>query len=651
MSSLRRVRLEELFFLIITKNATQQHYEYFFACISKSDCLPLTSYAHKICSYLSSHIETYFEYIAFNTSFCINLAKNYLIQAYHSLKQQGSFSSSSKLSTVVNMVKYYNSNKPSTVSSFEITVLNVLFSIHHKVRSHETAQTENAIAKSLLSTVFTSDSAMNNFLSLDIETQSITVRMSNVNETTMNEELSILYGINDYLDTVYSLKTKGDDVIKLISSRSLSNHFAIQLLIEYAIESFSYDTLKKLIEKHKSKENTVDYYVKVCYFISKMKHIITISRSEQIKPKLITAISTDNNVNKSIINIPKIVSIGLAYPSIGTCKYFSEIYTQYYISQHFNHIMNSEDSISLLNYFIILLHVIYHTQNKANIIESTLTDNSYDVFFDLCKILCFSRRFTNLTHSVPIQRYIPTPFDTIYTKGTKVQIQPQIQESKSKAIETISSTIDQINKEYASQNICVFHIDKKKETICDDKECLFIIKCFPETENAVKKLLTINGNLFVLVACFDSGKDIAYYLIENNKWYYRDKHGNINAFTKHKNKTELSLIYMKVDSCDDTYSWFNKTNIEAITTYTSVQEVEMLASLRYLVAVNCAFLNHWAPVYKNIISKHAKLIGEYILDKYKKDEDLNDFLVKHVLPKLQGHNLPKKLNDKIMENK
>ena len=658
MSNIKRIHLEELFFSIVSKCATKQDYEYFFACNSKSLDFSSTSYINKIHCYLLSNLEKYLEDISFNKSSCINLVKDYLIKLYHSLTQHDNLPSS-RLSTVIKMVEYYNLNKSTTSpSSFEISALNILLEIQHKMRLHKDLHTAFTIAKPLLLTIFAKESVINSFLSLEIDAQSITATY-NVNET-INEKLSILCGINAYLDIIsHSLKEKCIEKlfkeIKQVNDHSLSNHITINLLVEYIIESFSYENIRKLIEKYISKENSVNYYVGVCYFINKMKDKINkslvASSSKTIDPKLITAISTLNNVNRNIIYIPNIISIGLFYPSIGTFQYFSNIYKKYNISQYLSR-MNDIDNISLHNYYIILLHMIYETQNKQHIIESTLTNKLYDVFFDLSKILSFSKRFISLVHSFhAIEKYIPSFPNTVYKEGRTVQLTPQIHQTKSTtSIETISSTIDYINKEYSSQNICVFHT----EATSNEKEYLFIIKSFPANEKVIN-MLTINNNNFVLVACYDNGRDIAYYLIENNKWYYSDTQNkvvnaaNVNVFIKNKNKNELRLIYMKIDTCN--YYCYNKMKVNALKTYSNIQEVELLVSVRYLVTYNSAFLNKWASVYKDIISKYAKLIGDYILDNYKENEDLNEFVLEHILPQLKDPNLNKKLNNKIFENK
>ena len=376
--------------------------------------------------------------------------------------------------------------------------------------------------------------------------------------------------------------------------------------------------------------------------------------SKEIDDKLINAINTVNNDNTKIPFIPNMISIVLFYPAIGIYKYFSKIYNNN-ISEYLSNI-NVNNNISLTDYYIILLHMICQTQKKQNIIESTLENNLYDVFFDLSKILSFSERFTKLVHSFPaIEKYIPTFPNQVDTEGGKVQLPPQIHQTKSASIETISSTIDKINEEYTSQNICVFHFDKKNETPCDEKEYLFIIKSFPENEKVIN-MLNINNNHFVLVACYDNGKDIAYYLIENNKWYCTDKDNNVsnistvNAFIKNKNKNELRLIYMKSDT--RSYYCYNTTNIQPIKTYTNIQVVEMLVSLRYLVTYNPAFLNKWGSVYKDIISKYSKLIGNYISEKYKEDEKLNSFLINYIFPHLNDKQaLREKLSNKVCDSK
>jgi hypothetical protein len=81
----------------------------------------------------------------------------------------------------------------------------------------------------------------------------------------------------------------------------------------------------------------------------------------------------------------------------------------------------------------------------------------------------------------------------------------------------------------------------------------------------------------------------------------------------------------------------------------------MLVSLRYLVTYNPAFLKKWGSVYKDIISnsKYAKLIGDYISEKYKKNEDLNSFLLEDILPQLEKKEktLCDELLKKISHNK
>ena len=658
-TNIKRIRLEELYFSIVTQNATKKDYEYFFACDSKTVA---SSYIHKIRSYLSSHIEKYFDHISFNDS-CKDLVKKYLIKTYLQLKQQGNLPSSGKLSTMIKMINYYNSNNPPTSSSFEITALNILLTIQHKICTHKKLQTAFTIAKPVLLTIFANENALNNFLSLKLEEQSVT-ETSNINET-INEELHILFGINRYLDIINSLNEK--DIKKLFEEKecfnnsTLSSKLTSNLLVEYIIESFPYETIRNTIEQISKKENTVNYYVGMCYFINKMKDKINKSllekSSKEIDDKLINAINTVNNETTNIPFIPNMISISLFYPTIGIYKYFSKIYNDN-ISEYLRNI-NVNDNISLTDYYIILLHMICQTQKKQNIIESTLKNNSYDVFFDLSKIFSFSERFTNLVNSFPaIEQYIPRFPNQVDNEGGKVQLHPQIHQTKSASLETISSTIGYINKKYASQNICVFHFDKKNETPCDDKEFLFIIKNFPENENVIN-MLNINNNHFVLVACYDNGKDIAYYLIENNKWYCTDKDNNVssistvNVFTKNKNKNELHLIYMKSDTCS--YYCYNTTNIQPIKTYTKIQEVEMLVSLRYLVKYNPRFLNKWGSVYKDIISnsKYAKLIGDYISEKYKEDEDLNSFLLEDILPQLEKKEktLYNELHKKIYHNK
>ena len=658
-ANITRIHLEELFFSIVSRIATQKDYDYFLTCYSKTENSSLTSYINKIHSYLLSHIDECFDDISFNKSFCMKLLKEYLFKVYRRLIQQGNLPSSVKPSTMLKMINYYNSINTTTFSSFEITTLNILLVIQPKMSSRGELQTAFAITKPLLLTIFSNENALNNYFSLKIEEQSIkeTFNVNGINE------LDILCGINIYLDTIKSFKEK--DINKLFgeiihfNSSLLSNHLNINLLVEYIIESFSYETIRDLIEKYISKqENTVNYYVAVCYFINKMKDKINTSlldsSSKKIDNKLINAISINNNENINITFIPNIISIGLFYPSIGTYDYLLQIYEDYYISRYLSK-FNINNNISLSNYYIILLHMIYQAQKKQNIIESTLTNNSYDVLFDLSKILLFSERFINLDHSFPIKKYIPTFSEQVDKEGKKIQLTPQIYQTKSASLETISSIIDDINKTYASQNISVFHFDKKDETPCDDKEYLFIIKSFPENEKVIQ-MLTINNNNFVLVACYDNGKDIAYYLIENNKWYCSDKDNNIsnistlNVFTKNKNKNELRLIYMKSNMFS--YYCYNTKNINPIKTYTNIQEVEMLVSLRYLVKHNSAFLNKWDSVYKDIISnsKYSKLIGEYILYNYKEDENLNSFLIEHILPQLENNEktLYKKLLNKII---
>ena len=658
-ANITRIHLEELFFSIVSRIATQKDYDYFLTCYSKTENSSLTSYINKIHSYLLSHIDECFDDISFNKSFCMKLLKEYLFKVYRRLIQQGNLPSSVKPSTMLKMIKYYNSINTTTFSSFEITTLNILLVIQPKMSSLGELQTAFAITKPLLLTIFSNENALNNYFSLKIEEQSIkeTFNVNGINE------LDILCGINIYLDTIKSFKEK--DINKLFgeiihfNSSLLSNHLNINLLVEYIIESFSYETIRDLIEKYISKqENTVNYYVAVCYFINKMKDKINTSlldsSSKKIDNKLINAININNNENINITFIPNIISIGLFYPSIGTYDYLLQIYEDYYISRYLSK-FNINNNISLSNYYIILLHMIYQAQKKQNIIESTLTNNSYDVLFDLSKILSFSERFINLDHSFQIKKYIPTFSEQVDKEGKKIQLTPQIHQTKSASVETISSIIDDINKVYASQNISVFHFDKKDETPCDDKEYLFIIKSFPENEKVIQ-MLTINNNNFVLVACYDNGKDIAYYLIENNKWYCSDKDNNIsnistlNVFTKNKNKNELRLIYMKSNMFS--YYCYNTKNINPIKTYTNIQEVEMLVSLRYLVKHNSAFLNKWDSVYKDIISnsKYSKLIGEYILYNYKEDENLNSFLIEHILPQLENNEktLYKKLLNKII---
>ena len=660
-TNIKRIRLEELFFSIVTQKATKKEYEYFFACNSKTVALSHTSYIHKIRSYLLSHIDKYFDDISFNGSFCMDLVKEYLTKTYFQLKQQGNLPSSGKLSIIIKMINYYKNNPP-TSSSFEITALTILLAIQHKICTHKKLQTAFAIAKPVLLTLFANENALNNFLSLKFEEKSIT-ETSDINET-INEELSILFGINTYLDIINSLNEndikKLFEEIKCFNKSSLSSKLTSNLLVEYIIESFSYETIRDRIQKISKKENTVNYYVGMCYFINKMKDKINKSlldsSSKEIDDKLINAINTVNNENTNIPFIPNMISIGLFYPAIGIYKYFSKIYNDN-IRKYLSNI-NINDNISLTDYYIILLHMICQTQKKQNIIESTLENNLYDVFFDLSKILSFSERFTNLVHSFPaIEKYIPTFPNQVATEGGKVQLPPQIQQTKSASVETISSTIDKINEEYASQKICVFHFDKKNETPCDEKEYLFIIKSFPENEKVINMLI-INNNNFVLVACYDNGKDIAYYLIENNKWYCTDKDNNVsniltvNAFTKNKNKNELRLIYMKSDTCS--YYCYNPTNIKPIKTYTNIQVIEMLVSLRYLVTYNPAFLKKWGSVYKDIISnsKYAKLIGDYISEKYKEDEDLNSFLLEHIFPHLNDKQaLREKLSNKVFKSK
>ena len=663
-ANVTRFHLEELFFSIVSRIATQKDYDYFFTCYSKTENSSLTSYINEIHSYLLSHIDEYFDDISFNKSFWMKLLKEYLFKAYRRLIQQGNLPSSVKPSTMLKMIKYYNSINTTIFSSFEITTLNILLVIQPKISSLGEPQTVFANIKPLLLTIFPNENALNKYLSLKIEEQFITETF-NVNGI-MNDELDILCGINIYLDIIKSFK--GKDINKLFeeiihfNSSLLSNHLNMNLLVEYIIEFFSYETIKDLIEKYISKqENTVNYYVAACYFINKMKDKINTSlldsSSKKIDNKLINAININNNEKINIIFIPNVISIGLFYPSIGTYDYLLQIYEDYYISRYLSK-FNINNNISLSNYYIILLHMIYHTQKKQNIIESTLTNNSYDVLFDLSKILSFSEQFINLDHSFPIKKYIPTFSEQVDKEGKKIQLTPQIHQTKSASEETISSIIDNINKTYASQNISVFHFDKKDETPCDDKEYLFIIKSFPENEKVIK-MLTINNNNYVLVACYDNGKDIAYYLIENKKWYCSDKNNHIsnistlNVFTKNKNKNKLRLIYMKINTFS--YYCYNTKNINPIKTYTNIQEVEMLVSLRYLVKHNSAFLNKWGSVYKDIISniKYAKLIGQYILDKYKEDEDLNAFLIEHILPQLNDKEktLHNKLVNKICDNK